>query len=189
MSMYQKNTTDCFVEDIPAYIDGELDALREAEIEAHFAECENCNFELNIQKQFLCDVSNGLKHEGNIELPHNFARKIAINAESSVSGLRRPRERFNAVFICAGLALFALFALGGETGNLLDLAYRLFEQIVAVGSVIGQVFYSFFLGVAIVLRAVAARADFEMFVAVAFAVFCIAIAVRFRRRVLRLLRV
>lgn len=179
----------CSIEDITAYIDGELDAVREIEIEAHFAACDDCSLELNLQKQFLCDVSSGLKHESDIELPRDFAKKIAVNAESSVSGLRRPRERFNAVFICAGLALFALFALEGEAGNLLNLAYGLFEQIAAVGSFVGQVLYSFFLGIAIVLRAVAARAGIEVAAAVAFAVLCIAAALRFRRRFTRLLRV
>ncbi len=179
----------CPTEDIAAYIDGELDAVREAEIVAHFAVCEQCGLELNLQKQFLCDVTSGLRHEDTIDLPYDFAKKIAVNAESTVSGLRRPRERFNALFICAGLGLFALFAMGAETGNLLDLAYNVFEQVTAVGAFFGQLVYSFFLGVAIVLRTFAARAGFEMLAAFAFAAFCIAAGLRFRRQFLRLLRV
>lgn len=190
MTVYENiRMSSCPVEDIAAYIDGELDVVRETELEAHFAVCDDCNLELNLQKQFLCDVSSGLRQENAIDLPHDFAKKIAVNAESSVSGLRRPRERFNAVFICAGLALFALFALGGEAGNLLNLPYSLFEQIAAVGSLVGQVLYSFFLGVAIVLRAIAARAGFEGAAVVAFAVVSVAAALRFRRQFMRLLRV
>lgn len=190
MNVYEKHRLSvCPVEYIAAYIDGELDAVREAEIESHFDACAECSLELNLQKQFLCDVSSGLKHESDIDLPRDFAKKIAVNAESSVSGLRRPRERFNAVFICAALALFALFALGGDAGNLLNLAYGVVEQIAAVGSLLGQVLYSFFLGVAIVLRAIAARTGFEVAASVIFAVLIVAAALRFRRRFTRLLRV
>lgn len=179
----------CPVEDIAAYIDGELDAAREAEIEVHFAACDECRLELNLQKQFLCDVTSGLQREDAIELPRDFAKKIAVSAGSSVSGLRRPRERFNALFICSALALFALFALGTEAGNWLNLTYRAFDQIVAVGAFFGQLVYSFFVGVAIVLRTFAARTSFEMLAAIMFAVFCVAITIRYRRSVLRLLRV
>lgn len=186
MTAFEKK---CPVEDITAYIDGELDAVREAEIEAHFAGCQRCSIELTLQKQFLCNVSSGLRHESDIDLPHDFAKKIAVNAESTVIGLRRPRERFNALFICAGLALFALFALGGESAELLNPAYGFFEQIAAIGSVVGQVLYSFFLGVAIILRSVAALTGFEVAGAVTFAAVCIGGALRFRRRFMSLLRV
>lgn len=179
----------CPVEDIAAYIDGELDAAREVEIEAHFAACEHCKFELNLQKRFLCNVSSGLRHESDIDLPHDFARKVAVNAESLVSGLRRPRERFNAVFICAGLALFALFALGGEATDLFSLAYGLFEKVAAVGSLAGQVLYSFFVGVVIILRTVATGVTVGVTALLAFAAICVAAALRFRRRFVKLLRV
>jgi hypothetical protein len=178
----------CPVEEIAAYIDGELDAVREVEIEEHFAACDHCSFELTLQKQFLCDVSTGLSHADAIDLPHDFAKKIAVNAESSVSGLRPARERFNAAFVCAGLALFALFALGAEAGNLLNVAYGLLAQIAAVGSFFGQLLYSFFLGVAIVLRTITARAGFEVAAAITVAFLCVAAAFPFRRRVMKLLR-
>src|SRR5438445_5520441 len=103
---------ECPTDEIAAYIDGEMDAAREFELETHLAACEICSLELNQQKQFLASLNSSLKHEGDLELPANFTKLIVANAESTVSGLRRPRERFNAMFICAGLFLFALFALG-----------------------------------------------------------------------------
>ncbi len=181
--------TTCAVEDIAAYIDGELDAVREIEIEAHFAVCAHCTAELNLQKQFLCKVSSGLRREGDIDLPADFAKTIAVNAESSVSGLRGAHERFNAVFICAALALFALFTIGSDAGSLLSPAYGVLEQVAAVGSLFGQIVYSFFVGVAIVLRSAALRVGVEAVIAVAFVVFCAAATLRFRHMVLRLLRV
>lgn len=190
MTDYEKRRNSvCPVEDISAYIDGELDTSREMEIEEHFAICNECYVELNLQKQFLCDVTSGLRHEKAMDLPADFAKRVAVNAESSVSGLRRPRERFNALFICAALALVALFALGTEAGTLLNLAYGLLEQIAAVGSFFGQLVYSFFFGIAIVLRTIAARAGFEVAAAITFASLCVAAVLRFRRRVMKLLRV
>lgn len=186
MSVYEKK---CPTDDIAAYIDGELDAVHEAAIETHFTVCDECSLELNLQKQFLCNVTSGLSHESSLDLPPDFAKKIAVNAESSVSGLRRPRERFNAIFICAALALFALFALGTDAVNLLNLAYGLVEKVAAVGSIVGNVLYSFFLGVAIVLRAIALRAGFEGAATLMFATVCVAAAFGLRRRFLRLLRV
>lgn len=179
----------CAIEDIAAYIDGELNAEREIEIEAHFAICEPCSAELNLQKQFLCEVSRGLRSTHEIDLPADFAKTIAINAESSVRGLRGSRERFNAVFICAALALFALFALGADAQNLIGLAYGIFEQIAAVGSLFGQLVYSFFLGLTIVLRSAVLRVGIEPAIAIVLAVFCAAATLRFRHRVVRLLRV
>lgn len=190
MAVYEKRQISlCPVEDLAAYIDGELDAVRDSDIEAHLASCEDCTFELNIQKQFLCDVSSRLRADDAIDLPSDFARKIAVNAESTVSGLRRPRELFNAVFICAALALFALFALGTETGNFFDLTYGLFEQFAAVGSFVAQLLYAFFLGVAVVLRSFAARVGIEVVPAITCAILCLAVIFRYRRRVMRLLRV
>src|SRR5690349_12215641 len=113
----QGNIFNCPSYEIAAYIDGELDQSRELELSMHFAACDVCSQELNQQKQFLCELDAGLK--GEIELPSDFAKTVIANAESTVSGLRRPRERFNALFICAALSLFALFALGPDAGKVL----------------------------------------------------------------------
>src|SRR2546421_46883 len=114
------NKLACPLDEIASYIDGELDAPREMELDAHFSQCAACSDELNLQKQFLCSLESSLKHESELELPPNFTKQIVANAESTVSGLRRPRERFNALFICAGLMLFILFALGPDAGRVID---------------------------------------------------------------------
>ena len=179
---------ECPTEEIAAYIDGEMDAVREFELEDHLADCEVCALELNQQKQFLCGLNSSLKHESEIELPANFTKLIVANAESSVIGLRRPRERFNAIFICAGLFLFALFALGADAARVFEGVSTLLDQIVAVGSFFAHLIYSFFVGVAIILRSLSAqlRVDAVMTTAVAglFAVLLLFVS----RRVLRMSR-
>ena len=177
---------ECPTDEIAAYIDGEMDPVREFELETHLEGCEICSFELNQQKQFLCGLSSSLKHEDEIELPANFTRLIVANAESTVTGLRRPRERFNAIFICAGLFLFALFALGADAGRIFEGVSNIVEQITAVGGFFGHLIYSFFLGIAIILRSVATQFRLDAVVAVVavglFAVSLMAVS----RRVLRI---
>lgn len=142
--------------EIAAYLDGELDAPHELELETHFSSCSTCANELNQQKNFLNELNSRLSSESEIELPKDFARQIVANAESSVAGLRRPRERFNAVFIIAALLLFVLFALGAEAGNAFAGFSSVLDQTAAVGGFVGRIVYSFFVGIVVVLRSIAA---------------------------------
>jgi anti-sigma factor RsiW len=152
---------ECPTDEIAAYIDGELSAAREVELDAHFTHCRVCSEELNQQKLFLRVLDASLSETGEVDLPADFAKKVAANAESTVSGLRRPRERFNALFICAGLFLFVLFALGTDAGRIFSGAATLFEQATAVGSFFGHLVYSFFLGIAIIVRSLTAQVRVE----------------------------
>src|SRR5688572_23637914 len=145
-------TIECPTDDIAAYIDGELDLARELELDGHFAKCVPCTRELNQQKQFLCGLNSGLQRERELELPANFTKRVVANAESTVSGLRRPRERFNAIFICSALLLFVLFALGADAARVFDGVSLIFEKVAIVGGFFGHAIYALFVGVAIILR-------------------------------------
>ncbi|HVF46149.1 MAG TPA: zf-HC2 domain-containing protein, partial [Pyrinomonadaceae bacterium] len=157
MTMLNESTikSQCSPDEIAAYIDGELDPAREVEMDAHFSLCRDCVRELNQQKQFLCSLSSALGNDGEVELPPGFTKLIVANAESNVNGLRRPTEVYNAVFICAGLALFVLFALGSETNGIFDRALTFLDQIGAVGGFIGRIVYSMFHGAAVIVRSLA----------------------------------
>lgn len=184
----QTNNFGCPGDEIASYIDGELDAKREFELDVHFARCSNCADELNQQKQFLCELDSSLRQGGDLDLPADFTKTIVANAESTVSGLRRPREQFNAIFVCAGLALFVLFALGADAARVLGGVSILFEQILAVGSFFGHLIYSVFIGVSIILRSLASQVRFDMAIAVVLTIFCSAPLMFVSRRFLRLLR-
>ncbi len=165
---------NCPFEDLAAYVDGELTLERELEVEMHFTGCPECYSELNDQKAFLRALDQTLK-EGEFELPVDFAKVVVANAESSVAGLRRSQERYHALFICAGLSLFVLFALGSQAENLLD-------QIGAVGSFFGHLLFSFFIGIAIIVRNVASQSEFGastvLFLSVTFAVLALFVSRR-----------
>ena len=178
----------CPTDDFAAYIDGELDLVREQELESHLSDCKPCCAELNEQKHFLCSLNSSLRGEKEIELPANFARHIVANAESTVSGLRRPRERYNAVFICVGLFLFVLFAMGAEAEKMLSGVYAFFAQTAAVGGFFGHLFYSVFVGVVIVLRSVASQFRVDVIVGLAVVAIFGAAVMMISRKVLRLPR-
>ena len=178
----------CQTEDISAYLDGELSPSRELELEVHFTVCEPCFFELNLQKQFLCSLNSSLQDENEIELPAEFTRHIVANAESTVAGLRRPRERYNAIFICIGLFVFVLFALGADAGRLFAGLASTFEQAAAVGGFFGHLIYSFFVGVAIVLRTLGAQVKADAAVGIVLAGVAAFTVMLLSRKLLRLRR-
>ncbi len=180
---------DCPSEEIASYIDGEMESARESELEAHFAACSRCTGELNQQRMFLCSLNASLKNESELDLPTDFTKRIVANAESTVSGLRRPRERFNALFICAGLFLFALFALGTGAGNFVESISTIFGQIAAVGGFLANLIYSVFLGLAIVLRALASQLRIDIAIAVELTMLFALLLTVISRKVLRANRV
>ncbi len=185
MSLETGNTTfECSPDEIAAYIDGEITAERESELEAHFAGCAACSLELNQQKQFLCGLNATLKQEGEMELPAGFTKLIVTNAESTVSGLRRPTERYNAVFICVALVLFVLFALGSDSGRIFDGVSTIFDQVGAVGGFFGRVIFSIFLGLAIIVRSVAAQFSFDLVTTTSLVAILTSLVIYFSRRMM-----
>jgi anti-sigma factor RsiW len=185
---FESQTYPCPTDDIAAYIDGELKPVRELELEAHFANCGGCRQFLNQQKQFLRDLDTSLRHEGGLELPASFAKTVAAHAESSVEGLRRPGERFNAVFICAALGLFALFAMGSDADRSLHGVSSAADQTFAAGAFLGHIVYSVFIGIFVVLRAVASQFEFGVYPLIALLLVLAVSALLFSRRMLKTFR-
>lgn len=137
--------------DLAAYIDGELTAAQEMEIALHLAACTACTDELNLQKHLLHGLEFGLKDNADLDLPEDFAKVVVANAESTVAGLRRARERFNMLFICGGLGLFILLSFGvGAVVSMLD-------QFKAIGTFFGHLAYDFLLAIVVILRSGASQ--------------------------------
>lgn len=158
----------CPTSEIAAYIDGELPSRAEFELEMHFATCSSCKSKLNEQKTLLRALDFALEKEQEIELPANFTKVIVANAESKVSGLRRPQERFKALFICAALFLLVILGLGSETESVLNTFGKFGDQILAVGGFVFHLIYDFALGTAIILRSLSHQVVFNSAVSVAF---------------------
>jgi len=163
-----ENRTVCPSPEISAYIDGELSSNAELQLEMHIASCRVCNDDLNLQKSFLNALDSSLDAAEQIELPSNFTKLIIANAESGVSGLRRPRERRNAALICISLGLFTIFALGSGVEKSLFAAAAIAEKLFAVAASAGHFIYDIALGSAIVFRSLASNFVFESFTGVLF---------------------
>jgi Putative zinc-finger len=160
---------DCPSGEISSYIDGELSPVRELELERHFLSCETCLAELNLQKKFLIALDHALEGEEEIALPVNFTKVVVANAESRVSGLRRRSERFNALFVCAGLFLVIVFALGASGSNTtLDGIEVVFDKVSAIGLFIFHVAYDIAIGALSILRSLSSHLILDSSVALLF---------------------
>lgn len=157
----RKNKIACPSPVLSAYIDGELSPDDELELEGHIAFCRICTDELNLQKTFLNALDYSLDDGREIELPKNFTRSVVANAESRVSGLRRPHERRNAALICTALIAFSIFALGSSAEKTFVATAAIFEKVFAVVASAGHLVYDIALGSAIVFRTLASEFLFE----------------------------
>jgi anti-sigma factor RsiW len=152
--MEQENAKNqpCPRTEIAAYIDGELGAREELDLEMHFACCPTCCEELNEQKKLLCALDFALENKEEIELPENFTKVVVATAESNVKGLRCPKERNRALFVFAALFLIAIFGLGAETSKTVETLGNLGEQFFAVGGFFVHLIHDITLAVTVFLR-------------------------------------
>lgn len=158
---YSQLENACQSADISSYIDGELSPSRELELELHFSGCESCLAELNLQKKFLIALDHALESEEEIDVPANFTQVVVANAESRVNGLRRPAERFHAFFVCFGLFLVIIFALGSSgSRTAFDALFVVLDKVTAVGSFAAHVAYDIAIGAVIVIRSLASQVVF-----------------------------
>ena len=163
-----KILSTCPSPEISAYIDGELSAQDELRFEMHVARCRTCHDDLNLQKSFLNALDTSLDEVEEIELPSNFTRSVVANAESRVSGLRRPHERKNAALICMALIVFSLFALGSSAEKTFVAMAAIADKFFAVAAASLHFMYDIALGSAIVFRSLASSFVFGSTIGVLF---------------------
>lgn len=168
--------------ELAAYIDGELSPREEIELEIHLAICQNCSAELNDLKKLVQVLSYALEEENQIELPRDFTRVIVTNAESRVSGLRRPQERFRALFVCAALFLLVILSLGAETKTIVNTFAKSAEQFLAVGGFVWHLIYDVAVGAAIILRSLSHQVVSNANLPYAVLIGCICISLIFLSR-------
>ena len=108
---------NCRKDNIAAYIDGELDVASRSVLEVHLKECKSCASELQEQKLFMCELDLALANSSELAMPPNFARVVAVNAASDMSGARSAVERARALRFCIVLGLAAFAFLGFATSK------------------------------------------------------------------------
>jgi anti-sigma factor RsiW len=173
--MTSQNNT-CSVDDISAFIDGELSSDNEAVFESHLAECQNCRHELNEQKIFLSAVNASLESKEKITVPINFTRTIIANAESNVSGLRDPSERSPAIWICSMILIKSIFAVGAESLGILS---RIAQTATVLADFAAKIFNTIAVATGVIMRSFAAASSVEspMFIYLAAIVFILSVYV------------
>lgn len=145
----------CRKESIAAYIDGELDPSLRGALEIHFKECESCTSELRAQQLFMCELDLALAHPTDIAVPANFARVVAVNAASDMSGARSAVEHARALRFCVvlGLAAFAFLGVASSKAILVN-AQLISGKFFGVLSVLGQTVFNAATGFTVVSRVV-----------------------------------
>lgn len=152
-----KSENSCPRTELAAYIDGELSAREELELELHLASCKLCAAEINQQKRLLQALDFALEGEREFKLPENFTRVVVANAESKVSGLRSAKERFNAVFVIAALFLVFLLGIGSEIKSVAAAFVHFGEQFLTVAAFTAHLIYNVAVGASILLRSFGAH--------------------------------
>jgi len=102
----------CQLEDVGAYLDGELSEAGVNRFEDHLRSCLDCANELRAQRQLLCTLDVAFNGNRSFQLPHDFTRIVTARAESDLSGMRNKHERRRALKLCAVLALVSFALLG-----------------------------------------------------------------------------
>ena len=151
------STTDhiCDTEKIAAFIEGDLETDDRLALEAHIAKCDGCTSELQSQQLFMFELESALANTEDVSVPRNFAKVVAVRAESDMSGLRDASEHKKALRLCLILAL-AAFALLGATATktvFVD-AQSIVNKTFAFFGLLGKAAYDAALGIGVVLRAI-----------------------------------
>ena len=125
----------CQLEDVAAYIDGELSGAGLDRFEEHLKSCADCAGELRAQRQLLCTLDVAFGGSRSFNLPKNFARVVTARAESDLSGMRNKRERRRALQLCVALALVSFALLGAAVRTVV------FDPIRSFFRIAGSVFH------------------------------------------------
>ncbi len=145
----------CQLEDVAAYLDGELSGSALETFEAHLKTCPDCATELRGQRQLLCTLDLAFNESRSFELPHNFTRVVAAHAENDLGGMRKKSERRRALQLCAVLALVSFALLGAASRTLVFDPVRSFLRVAgSLLTLLWQAFYEVISGLGTIVRVV-----------------------------------
>jgi anti-sigma factor RsiW len=110
--------TDCHLQDVAAFVDGELAGAALDQFESHLKSCAGCADELRTQKQLLCTLDVAFNDSRSFNLPRDFSRVVTARAESDLRGVRRKPERRRALQLCVLLAVVSFGLMGAAARGL-----------------------------------------------------------------------
>ena len=143
------------VDQIAAYLDGDLDASASALFEQHLLECPPCNSELNAQRLFMRELDATLTLTPDLPVPSNFAQIVAARAASDMSGVRDGIEHRRAFRFCLILALASFTLLGAAASKDVFFSGRtVATQIFGVLGLLWTTLYDVAVGLAVISRVI-----------------------------------
>ncbi len=107
----------CEPENIAAYIEGDLEPSARTALEEHIKQCDRCVLELQEQRLFMCELDSAFRSPFDLAVPTNFARVVAVHAESDMRGVRNTAEHKRALQFCIILGLVAFSLLGAAASK------------------------------------------------------------------------
>ena len=155
MNLTPQDNNGCQLEDVAAYLDGELDSRALESFESHMKTCSPCATELRTQRTLLCTLDSAFADSRSFALPKDFTRVVAAHAQSDMRRMREKTERRGALRLCAVLALTAFALLGAASGALVFEPARAFARTIGnVLRLVWQTAHDAGTGVAVIVRAV-----------------------------------
>lgn len=143
----------CHLELIAAYVDGDLDSVARDAVERHLGQCVSCAAELRLQRLFMCELDAAFAGTPTVEVPHDFARVVAVQAESDMSGARTGTEGKRALRLCLVLAVASFAMLGlAATESAVSNGQVLGQKLFGLAGLIGRAVYDAGLGFSVMLR-------------------------------------
>jgi anti-sigma factor RsiW len=170
----------CETEKIAAFIEGDLDPTEHAVLETHIQGCSNCAAELHAQRVFMCELNSALSGAHELPVPDDFARVVAVHAESDMRGVRDRKEHTRALkfSIVLGLAAFALLGVATSKAVLFN-AQTLASKTLGVLGFFGKALYDAASGATVISRVLSGGliADSRLAGLIALAVVVLAVGV------------
>lgn len=124
--------------------------------EAHLDTCAECREAVNHEKVFAGMLDNSLVSEPSVQLPEDFAKRVAVTAESTVVGSGDRSNTLRAVAIVAGLLFVATVPVVMAGGNGISVVGRALEMIGVIGLAAVHLAYSIGVSVAVIVRSATA---------------------------------
>ncbi len=146
----------CGPEFVYAYLDGMLSPEALMAFEAHLDACAVCRESVNSEKVFAGMLDNSLVGEPSVPLPADFAKRVAVTAESTVVGTGDRSNTVRAIAIVSGLlcvAVAAIMAAGGQGIPFVGIAI---EKIGVIVLAVVHLVYSIGVSVAVIIRSATA---------------------------------
>ena len=142
----------CQLEDVAAYLDGELSGEPLRDFESHLATCSDCATELRIQRQLLCTLDVAF-NDSAFKMPPDFTRVVRAHAEGNLGGVRWKGERRRALQVCAVLALVSFALLGAAARALVLEPAQSFLRLAGVSlNIAWRMIYDAGTGLAVIIR-------------------------------------